>query len=89
MGKTRPGGRALDWGEGMNGGRSACGTVARRLSRGMRAERLPVEALTGGPEAANRARVRVKRPDRGAQDGEGRSRRRQAEALIGRISHLS
>jgi hypothetical protein len=31
----------------------------------------------------------MQRPDRRAQDGEGRSRRRQAEALIGWIGHLS
>lgn len=69
-------------------GRPACGTVARRLSRGMRAEHLPVEAFACCPEAANGARVGVQRPDRRAQDSEGRSRRRHAEALIGWISHV-
>jgi hypothetical protein len=55
----------------------------------MRAEHLPVEALACSPEAANGTRVRVKRPDRSAQDSKWRSRRRHAEALIGWISHLS
>jgi hypothetical protein len=55
----------------------------------MRAEHLPVEALACGPETANGARVGVKRPNRCPKDGEGRRRRRQAEALIGRIGHFS
>jgi hypothetical protein len=54
----------------------------------MRAEHLPVEALARCPEAAHGARVRVKRPDRSAQDSKWRSRSRHAEALIGWISHL-
>ena len=62
--------------------------VARRLSRGMRAEHLPVEALARCPEAANGARVGVECPNRCPQDGIGRSRHWQIEALIGRISHL-
>jgi hypothetical protein len=43
----------------MRGGweRSAGRIVARHLSRGMRAEHLPVEALARDPEAANGARV--------------------------------
>jgi hypothetical protein len=55
----------------------------------MRAEHLPVKALARRPEAANCACVGVKRPDRRTQDGVGRSRHGQAEALIGWISHLS
>jgi hypothetical protein len=55
----------------------------------MSTQHLPVEALTRSPETANRARVGVKRPDRGAQDGKWRSRRGQAEALIGWIGHVS
>jgi hypothetical protein len=55
----------------------------------MRAEHLPVEALARCPEAAHGARVRVKRPDRSAQDGVGRGRRWQAKALISRIGHVS
>jgi len=55
----------------------------------MRAEHLPVEALARCPEAAHGARVGVQRPDRRPQDHEGRSRRRQAEALIGWIGHLN
>jgi hypothetical protein len=55
----------------------------------MRAEHLPVEALARDPEAANGARVGMKRPDRCAKDSVGRSRHGQAEALIGWIGHLS
>ncbi len=54
----------------------------------MSTQHLPVEALTRRPKAANGARVGVKRPYRRAQDGLGRSRHGQAEALIGWISHL-
>jgi hypothetical protein len=54
----------------------------------MGAEHLPIEALARGPEAANGARVGVQRPDRCPKDGEGRSRRWHAEALIGWIGHL-
>jgi hypothetical protein len=54
----------------------------------MRAEHLPIEALARLPEAAYGARVGVQRPNRCPQDREGRSRRRQAEALIGWIGHL-
>jgi len=88
MGKTQPEGRALCWNEGMVVGRSAGWRVARRLSRGMRTEHLPVEALARSPEAANGARVRMQRPDRCPQDSKRRSRHGQAEALIGRIGHL-
>jgi hypothetical protein len=55
----------------------------------MRAEHLPVEALARRPEAANGARVRVKRPERRPQNCLGRCRWRQTEALIGRISHVN
>ena len=70
-------------------GQSAGWLVARHLSRGMGAEHLSVEALARGPEAANGARVGVQRPDRCPKDGEGRSRRWHAEALIGWIGHVS
>jgi hypothetical protein len=55
----------------------------------MRAEHLPVEALTRCPEAANGARVGMQRPDRRPQNSVGRSRHGQAEALIGWIGHVS
>ena len=88
MGKTQPEGRALCWNEGIVVGRSSVWRVARHLPRGMRAEHLPVEALARRPEAANGARVKMQRPDRRPQDSVGRRRRRQAEALKGRIGHL-
>jgi len=69
--------------------RSAGWRVARRLSRGMRAVHLSVEAFARRSEAAHGARVGVKRPDRSAQDGEGRRRRQQVKAQVCWIGHLS
>ncbi|VVS95973.1 hypothetical protein RV134_10026 [Roseovarius sp. EC-HK134] len=55
----------------------------------MRAEHLPVEALARRPEAVHGARIGVQRPDRRAQNCLGRCRRRQTEAQVCGISHVS
>ena len=74
----------------MKGGwrRSDGRVVVGRLSRGMRAEHLPVKALARRPEAMNGARVAMERPDRSPKDCKRRSSRRHAKALIGWIGHV-